>query len=394
MGAAVIAAAAAGRHPASRCSTPATSTAGSEPRSATLRDADADAWAARVDALRDGPAVRIGAAIHSVRAVDPDAAAVVADWAGDAAAARPRLRAAGRERGLPRGARRHADRAARRGRRAVGPRSPRSTPPISTDADVAMLGERRPCCLCPTTERDLADGIGPARRLRSRRRAAGARAATRTRSSTCSRRRARSSSTSGWPAACAACTARRGAARRRDGRGSRGARLARGGADRAGRAGRPGVVSLDGVRLAGTPARRRASPPSCSPAGARTCATSWSAGAGSSATAQHVTLDVRGSTLGGGDCREHARRRQHRPARHQRRRSSASVRDAALVIEDGVVAAVGARARGRRPDRRRRPLRDPRLRRLATPTSCSPATGATSSPPGWPARRTRRAASA
>ena len=35
-----------------------------------------------------------------------------------------------------------------------------------TDGDVALLGESRTnVCLCPTTERDLADGIGPARRL-------------------------------------------------------------------------------------------------------------------------------------------------------------------------------------------------------------------------------------
>ena len=35
-----------------------------------------------------------------------------------------------------------------------------------TDVDVRLLGESRTrVCLCPTTERDLADGIGPARRL-------------------------------------------------------------------------------------------------------------------------------------------------------------------------------------------------------------------------------------
>jgi cytosine/adenosine deaminase-related metal-dependent hydrolase len=35
-----------------------------------------------------------------------------------------------------------------------------------TGDDVALLGDARACvCLCPTTERDLADGIGPARAL-------------------------------------------------------------------------------------------------------------------------------------------------------------------------------------------------------------------------------------
>ncbi len=35
-----------------------------------------------------------------------------------------------------------------------------------SDPDIALLGSQGCwCCLCPTTERDLADGIGPARRL-------------------------------------------------------------------------------------------------------------------------------------------------------------------------------------------------------------------------------------
>ena len=46
-------------------------------------DGDAEGWAARVGALSDGPRTRIGAAIHSVRAVDPDSAARVAEWAGE-----------------------------------------------------------------------------------------------------------------------------------------------------------------------------------------------------------------------------------------------------------------------------------------------------------------------
>ncbi|MET0128385.1 MAG: amidohydrolase family protein, partial [Solirubrobacterales bacterium] len=44
-------------------------------------DADANAWAERADALADGDGIRIGAAIHSVRAVDPGSAATVAAWA-------------------------------------------------------------------------------------------------------------------------------------------------------------------------------------------------------------------------------------------------------------------------------------------------------------------------
>ena len=90
----------------------------------------------------------------------------------------------------------------------AGAVSPRFTAVHAThlaDNDVALLGFAR-VCLCPTTERDLADGIGPARQLREAGRARCASAATRRRSSTSSRRRARSSSTSAWPPACAATT--------------------------------------------------------------------------------------------------------------------------------------------------------------------------------------------
>src|SRR5215216_1532001 len=48
-------------------------------------DGSAEAWAARAECLRDGPGVRVGAAVHSVRAVEPDAIAVVAAWARERA---------------------------------------------------------------------------------------------------------------------------------------------------------------------------------------------------------------------------------------------------------------------------------------------------------------------
>jgi formiminoglutamate deiminase len=125
-----------------------------------FRDASAEAWAARVDALRDDETVRVGAAIHSVRAVDPDQAALVATWAGG----RP-LHAHVSEQPAE-----NAECLARHGG------TPSSVLPVSdtftavhathlTDADIERLGVAT-ICLCPTTERDLADGIGPARRLR------------------------------------------------------------------------------------------------------------------------------------------------------------------------------------------------------------------------------------
>ena len=44
-------------------------------------DGSADAWAERVEALEEAESVRVGAAIHSMRAVDPESAASVAGWA-------------------------------------------------------------------------------------------------------------------------------------------------------------------------------------------------------------------------------------------------------------------------------------------------------------------------
>ena len=124
-------------------------------------DGDAARWAERVSELREAPHARVGAAIHSVRAVPADQLATVVEWARERAAALPPLRAARRERGLPGRARLHADAAAGRARRARPEllRRPRHPPDRRRPRAAAA---RRTICMCPTTERDLADGIGPA----------------------------------------------------------------------------------------------------------------------------------------------------------------------------------------------------------------------------------------
>ncbi|MDQ6606489.1 MAG: formimidoylglutamate deiminase [Actinomycetota bacterium] len=131
-------------------------------------DRDVEAWTARVDRLRDGPRVRIGAAIHSVRAVDPASAAVVAKWA---AAREAPLHAHVSEQPVENAAcldAYGANPAAVLAR--AGALSQRFTAVHAThvsEADLTLLGDAGTCCcLCPTTERDLADGIGPGRRLR------------------------------------------------------------------------------------------------------------------------------------------------------------------------------------------------------------------------------------
>jgi len=130
-------------------------------------DGDAQQWAARADAIAPAPHLRVGAAIHSVRAVDPASIRTVATWAAD--------------RRVPL----HAHLSEQRAENAAC-RSVHGITPAVLLADLGVLGTRTTVvhathldstdltrlgssgtsvCLCPTTERDLADGIGPAARL-------------------------------------------------------------------------------------------------------------------------------------------------------------------------------------------------------------------------------------
>jgi formiminoglutamate deiminase len=131
-------------------------------------DADVSLWAERVDLLEDGPGVKIGAAIHSLRAVPPGPAAIVA---AHAQARSWVLHAHVSEQPAENEACQKSYGATPTGLlESVGALSDQFTAVHAThltDPDVALLGGAGVCCcLCPTTERDLADGIGPARRLR------------------------------------------------------------------------------------------------------------------------------------------------------------------------------------------------------------------------------------
>jgi formiminoglutamate deiminase len=129
-------------------------------------DGDAQRWAARVAALRPSAGLVPGAAIHSVRAVPRDQLAVVAA----AAAGRPlhvhvSEQPAENEACLARyGA---TPVSLLGGAGALGPLTTAVHATHLTASDVAALGRSgTTACFCPTTERDLADGIGPARALR------------------------------------------------------------------------------------------------------------------------------------------------------------------------------------------------------------------------------------
>jgi formiminoglutamate deiminase len=130
-------------------------------------DGDVDSWASRVSDLRAAPHAKIGAAIHSVRAVPGPALGAVAGWA--------------RERRAPLHFHLSEQRAENEAclaaygctpaqlladRQALGPGSSAVHATHLTAGDIAVLSQAATAiCMTPTTERDLADGIGPAREL-------------------------------------------------------------------------------------------------------------------------------------------------------------------------------------------------------------------------------------
>jgi formiminoglutamate deiminase len=126
-------------------------------------DGTAAAWAERAAARRPGPGVRLGAAIHSVRAVDP---AAMADVSKHAAGQGWPLHAHVSEQ-----RREHEECLATFGATpvevmaeagAVGPDFTAVHATHVSEGDIARLATARACCcVCPTTERDLGDGIGP-----------------------------------------------------------------------------------------------------------------------------------------------------------------------------------------------------------------------------------------
>jgi formiminoglutamate deiminase len=153
-------------------------------------DGTVAAWAERVSALADGApgsaaattdsgsgpggspstssTVRVGAAIHSVRAVAPEEAEAVAAWANERGAP---LHAHVSEQPAENVACQTAyGRTPTELLAEAGALSERFTAIHVThpsDHDRQLLGEAgATVCLCPTTERNLADGIGPAAALR------------------------------------------------------------------------------------------------------------------------------------------------------------------------------------------------------------------------------------
>jgi formiminoglutamate deiminase len=145
-----------------------TSTVDGEPlRGTQLRfgDGDLDGWAARASGLRCAPHARRGAALHSVRAVPGE---VIGGFMA-AAEGLPVHVHLSEQRAENEACLARYDLSPAGLLHSYGALGPGTTAVHAThlsDEDTALLGGTgTAACLCPTTERDLADGIGSARAL-------------------------------------------------------------------------------------------------------------------------------------------------------------------------------------------------------------------------------------
>jgi formiminoglutamate deiminase len=131
-------------------------------------DGTAQAWVKRVDALGAdehgalGPGARVGAAIHSVRAVPPDQMAAVVGWSQSRGAPlHVHLSEQVAENDACLAAYRSTPAAVLYDAGVLGPRTSVVHATHLTSADITLLGGSEVfACVCPTTEADLADGIG------------------------------------------------------------------------------------------------------------------------------------------------------------------------------------------------------------------------------------------
>ena len=128
-------------------------------------DKSVDSWASRARDIDAPPGTVSGAAIHSVRAVARDDLALVAAASAD----RPLHVHLSEQPAENRSALSYYGRTPTELLDHSGALTPRTTVVHAThlaEGDIQVLGGARvSACFCPTTEQDLADGIGPARAL-------------------------------------------------------------------------------------------------------------------------------------------------------------------------------------------------------------------------------------
>jgi formiminoglutamate deiminase len=139
-----------------------------DPVQQRFSDGSVDAWARRASAVAARyPDLVVGAAVHSVRAVDEPSMAAVAAWADERSVPlhlHLSEQPAENDACLAATGRTPTELAADAG--VLGSRTTAVHATHVGVADIALLGSTATTvCLCPTTERDLADGVGPASAL-------------------------------------------------------------------------------------------------------------------------------------------------------------------------------------------------------------------------------------
>ncbi len=146
---------------------------GREPEGVQSRftDGDAEAWADRVTLLETShhgnPGLVVGAAVHSVRAVPRDQLATVAGWARGERPLHVHLSEQPAENDECRAAYGVTPTRLLADTGVLGPMTSAVHATHLTEEDVGLLGgSATHACFCPTTERDLGDGIGPGPALR------------------------------------------------------------------------------------------------------------------------------------------------------------------------------------------------------------------------------------
>jgi formiminoglutamate deiminase len=140
---------------------------GEPPQGAQVRydDGTAEAWVERVSTLEGTSGALVGSAIHSVRAVPRDQLHVVGEHAGVALHLHLSEQVAENDACLAAYGVTPTQLLDDAG--VLGPLTTAVHATHLTDHDVATLGATGTyACFCPTTERDLGDGIGPGRALR------------------------------------------------------------------------------------------------------------------------------------------------------------------------------------------------------------------------------------
>ena len=136
------------------------------PEQARFGDGTAAGWLDRVAGLRDTPGARVGAALHSVRAVPADALPEVASALDRSRPLHVHLSEQSAENEACQAWHGCSPTELLAGAGLLGPHTTAVHATHLSEKDIRLLGSAGvTACFCPSTEADLADGIGPAREL-------------------------------------------------------------------------------------------------------------------------------------------------------------------------------------------------------------------------------------